>query len=127
MDSKSTQDLAADRQTVPTRMAPLAVGKTAGRAEAKSLGGGDARRLPVSPSPPVAHGLGAFIVGVLLVAGIEVSTWLHYTYLSPDMAPWVPEGIGGGIVMVILAFAYTGMMRPTFGSMRADGITPAGE
>jgi hypothetical protein len=104
----------------------LALGETVATTEKAALDLGTSRVYRFRARHPWLYGLGAFILGSALAALFILLAYLKSTFESPDlkaaMYDLVFGGLGGGVAAALLAFAYTGAIRPTLQPMKAGGV-----
>jgi hypothetical protein len=78
---------------------------------------------------PYLYGLAAFILGGGFISFFTMTTYTNWAYegvnLATAMYQIVFGGLGGGIVSVILAFAYAGSIRQTREPMKSNGTSRA--
>jgi len=72
---------------------------------------------------PWLYGMIAFVLGGGLVAIFTMSTYKNWAYESIDLTIVLRQvilgGLGGGIVAIVLAFAYANTVRDTMPAMRS--------
>jgi hypothetical protein len=120
MNSMTWRDRRIDR-TAPTSGSTLhvvtAVGDAEMHAEDAALRMGTSRIYRLRTRHPLLYGLAAFVIGGGLVALFTMSTYANWAYQSIDLKVAlyrvVLGGLGGGAVLVVLAFAYAASVRST--------------
>ncbi len=118
------------KDTTPQTIA-LRLGQAATAVEETAIDLGTSRVYRFRRRHPVVYGLAAFILGSGFIAVFTMTTYKDWAYQSIDLKvalyQIIAGGLGGGIVAVMLAFAYTRAIRPTLPPMRAAGVIRSAE
>jgi hypothetical protein len=106
---------------------PLVLGEREARLEQAALTLGTSRVYRFRRNHPRWYALIAFVLGGGFTTLFTMSTYTNWVYQSIDLQAAVDQivlgGLGGGIVMVIAAFAYAATLRPTLAPMQEGGVT----
>jgi hypothetical protein len=104
--------------------AALALGNAVATAEEAAIDLGTNRIYRLQARHPYLYGLAAFILGGGIVSIFTMTTYVNWTYEGVNLTRAVYQvvlgGLGGGIVFVILAFAYARSVKPTLGTMESN-------
>jgi hypothetical protein len=104
----------------------LETGNVVGGAEEALLTMGTSRVYRFRLRHPWLYGIIAFIIGGGFISVFTMTTYTNWVYQSINLKVALYQvvfgGLGGGVVAVILAFAYTAAIRPTLPAMRSDGV-----
>ncbi len=108
----------------------LAAGEAAARAEAAAITVATDFVYRFRMNYPWLYAAIAFLIGAGLTGLIVTTTYRNWAFEGIDLETAfhhvIAGSIGGGIVMVILGFAYTRTIRPALGPMAAAKVTTPG-
>jgi uncharacterized iron-regulated membrane protein len=111
------------------QQAALAIAKKIATVEDKAINRGTKGIYRLRMRHPYLYGFAAFVLGGGLISIFTMTTYTNWAYegvnLSTALHQIIFGGLGGGIVAVILAFAYAGSIGRTREGMTSTGINPA--
>ncbi len=100
-----------------------ALGHAIASGEEKALDLGTNRIYPLRLRHPYLYGVTAFILGGGLISIFVMTTYTNWAYEGVNLTTAVYQivfgGLGGGLVAVILAFAYAASVKSTGAPMRS--------